>query len=96
MGCEVSKESKKEKNDVKDYHWITINPCFEDLDSYPEEITLMSLLDQDNFTNQNSNIAILFEDNTIKVKHKNNLHNYIPKEGYPNTWIYHSTTDNED
>ena len=96
MGCEVSKESKKEKNDVKDYHWITVNPCFEGLDSHPNEITLMSLLDQDNYMNQNSNIAILFEDNIIKVKHHNNLHIYIPKEGFPNVWIYNSTKENED
>lgn len=95
MGCEVSKENE-EKKEVKDYHWITINPCFEGLDSHPNEITLMSLLDQDNFMNQSSNIAILYEDCTIKVKYHNNLHIYIPKEGVPNVWIYHCTKEDED
>jgi len=99
MGCEVSKkivEKKKETKKEKDYHWITINPSFKDLDSYPEEISISSLLDQDRFMNQTSNFAILYEDSTIKVKHQNNMYIYIPKEDYPNTWIYHSTSDKED
>ena len=99
MGCEVSKkivEKKEKEKEIKDFHWITINPSFEDLDSYPEEISILSLLDQDRFMNQTSNFAILYSDNTIKVKHQNNLHNYIPKEGSYNTWIYNSTQKNED
>ena len=103
MGCEVSKEEEKKEKEQKkekvenkkDYHWVTINPCFDNLNSFPKEISLTSLLDTDNFTENSKHNAILFNDYTIKVLYDNYTYNYIPKGDAANIWIYESLEHND-